>query len=468
MRTYDAAATRERLPFPGLIDALRRAWIEGAEVPPRQIHRIDGDAPGSLLIMPAWRAGRRLGVKTVTVFPGNAARGVSALHAVYTLFDATDGTPIAQIDGHELTTRRTAAASALAASMLARRDASRLLLVGAGAVAHAMPEAMRAVRPIAGVQIWNHRPERAQALAATLRDEGFDATAVTDLEAAVREAHIVSCATLSDAPLVRGDWLAPGSHLDLVGSFTPQMREADARCFARASVWVDHDEAIARSGDLLEAAREGTFAAPSLCGTLADLARGAAGRRDDTEITLFKSVGHAIEDLAAAELVVDAPVRAREVRLYWEDFVPGQAREFGAMPVTRDAVLSFAAAFDPQPFHLDDAAAEASLFKRLSASGWHTCAMAMRMLCDHYLLESSSLGSPGIDALRWLLPVYPGDRLSVRFTPLESRPMASRPTVGLVRSRWEVLNQQRETVLTMEGWGMFGRRHSAAQTFSPS
>ena len=152
----------------------------------------------------------------------------------------------------------------------------------------------------------------------------------------------------------------------------------------------------------------------------------------------------------------------RNIRWYWEDFPVGQVREFGAMPVTREAVLAFATQFDPQPFHLDDAAAEASLFGKLSASGWHTCAMVMRMMCDEYLLESSSLGSPGIDSLRWTQPVYPGDTLSLRLTTLEARPMASRPSVGLVLSKWEVLNQHREVVLTMQGWGMFGRREPSA------
>ena len=151
----------------------------------------------------------------------------------------------------------------------------------------------------------------------------------------------------------------------------------------------------------------------------------------------------------------------RTIRWYWEDFPVGQVREFGALPVTRDAMLAFAGQFDPQPFHLDDAAAQASLFGKLSASGWHTCAMAMRMMCDAYLLESSSLGSPGIDSLRWTKPVYAGDTLSVRLSTLETRPMASRPAVGLVLSKWEVLNQHRELVLTMQGWGMFGRREPA-------
>ena len=156
-----------------------------------------------------------------------------------------------------------------------------------------------------------------------------------------------------------------------------------------------------------------------------------------------------------------APVAPRTIRWYWEDFPVGQVREFGAMAVTREAVLAFAAEFDPQPFHLDDAAAEAGLFGRLSASGWHTCAMAMRMMCDAYLLDSSSLGSPGIDSLRWTRPVHPGDTLGVRLTTLESRPMASRPNVGLMLSKWEVSNQREELVLTMQGWGMFGRRPAA-------
>ena len=146
------------------------------------------------------------------------------------------------------------------------------------------------------------------------------------------------------------------------------------------------------------------------------------------------------------------------IRWAWEDFPVGSVREFGAMPVTREAVIAFAAQFDPQPFHLDEEAAEKSLFGKLSASGWHTCAMMMRMTCDAVLLNSTSLGSPGMDNVRWHTPVFPGDVLSVRLTTLEARPMASRPSVGLVLSKWEVLNQHREVVLSLQGWGMFGRR----------
>ena len=149
-------------------------------------------------------------------------------------------------------------------------------------------------------------------------------------------------------------------------------------------------------------------------------------------------------------------------RYYWEDFPAGRVMTLGSTTVTREAVLAFAGQFDPQPFHLDDAAAEASLFKRLSASGWHTCSMTMRLMCDGYLNESSSLGSPGIDELRWLKPVYPGDTLSAEMTVLEARVMNSKPHVGLVLSRWRVFNQDGADVMTMQGWGMFGVRHPGA------
>ena len=156
-----------------------------------------------------------------------------------------------------------------------------------------------------------------------------------------------------------------------------------------------------------------------------------------------------------------ARATARTPSIFWEDFFVGQVREFGSYAVTREAVLAFARDFDPQPFHLDDAAAEHSLFGRLAASGWHTCAMTMRMMCDAYLNDAASLGSPGIDQLRWTHPVYPGDTLHVRLTVLETRPLASRPNVGLVRSQWTVMNQDDVTVLTMEGHGFFGRRAPA-------
>jgi ornithine cyclodeaminase/alanine dehydrogenase-like protein (mu-crystallin family) len=310
MQVFDATAVRERCPLPELVRALQRAFTAGAEVPQRHAHALPGGA--TLLLMPAWRhsaGAARLGVKTVTVCPGNGALGLPGVHGLYSLFDARTGVPLAVLDGSELTARRTAAASALAASYLARADATRLLVVGAGRVAALLPEAMRAVRPgIEEVVVWARRAEAAEALASTWRAQGLRAHAATDLAAAVREAHIVSCATLATAPLVRGEWLQPGTHLDLIGSFTPAMREADGACFAAARVWVDTAEALAKAGDVLLAIAEGTFTAERLEGTLADLARAERPpRRDDAERTLFKSVGNAIEDLAAAELVFDGP-----------------------------------------------------------------------------------------------------------------------------------------------------------------
>ncbi len=307
MRIIDSETTRRRLAFPPLIAALRSLFVADCEVPLRHTHRIA--EAGTVLLMPAWRVGARLGIKTVTIFPGNSALGKPGLHSTYLLFDATTGEPLAQIDGNEITSRRTAAASALAASYLARADASRLLIVGAGRVAALMAGAMAAVRPIEQVSVWNRSPASAEALAASLRANGFEAQATTDLKAAVHQAHIVSCATLSTAPLIRGEWLQPGAHLDLIGSFTPQMREADAACFARARVFVDTTEALAKSGDVLGAIAEGAFEASALQGTLADLCHGHSAqhaRQAADEITLFKSVGTALEDLAAAELVFDS------------------------------------------------------------------------------------------------------------------------------------------------------------------
>ena len=146
------------------------------------------------------------------------------------------------------------------------------------------------------------------------------------------------------------------------------------------------------------------------------------------------------------------------VRQYWEDLPVGRVLALGSVTVEREEVLAFDRQYDPQPFHLDDEAAARSMFGRLSASGWHTCSMAMGLMVRNFLHESSSLGSPGLEQIKWLKPVYPGDTLTLRQTITEARPMASRPEVGLIRSLWEMFNQDGEQVLRMDGWGMFGRR----------
>lgn len=153
---------------------------------------------------------------------------------------------------------------------------------------------------------------------------------------------------------------------------------------------------------------------------------------------------------------------AKTIKHYWEDLTPGRTIELGSVHVERDEVLAFAGRYDPQPFHLDDAAAAQSIFGRLAASGWHTCSMAMGLMVRNFLLESSSLGSPGLEKLQWLKPVFPGDTLTLRQRVTETRPMKSRPDVGLVRTQWEMFNQRGEQVLMMDGYGMFRRRTPAA------
>lgn len=303
MQIFDADATRRALGFDRLVPALRRMFVQGCSAPPRQVLEIE---PGGLtsLVMPAWQAGRCYGVKTVNVAPGNAALGLPGLFASYMLFDAVTGAPLALIDGGELTARRTAAASALAASYLARADARHLLIVGAGRVGGLLAQAHRVVRDIDQVTVWSRNATHAQTLAHGLASAGLQSQATQDLAAAVRQADIVSCATLSDRPLIQGQWLRPGSHLDLIGSFTPHMREADDACLQRARIYFDTDEALAKSGDLAGPWARGVITAADLGGSLAALCRGETrGRLDAAERTVFKSVGTALEDLAAAMLV---------------------------------------------------------------------------------------------------------------------------------------------------------------------
>jgi len=304
MRQFDLEATARRLDFPSLIAALERQFVEGCEVPARHVHAV-GDAM-TALVMPAWRPGRYFGLKVVNVAPGNAARGLPGLFATYQLFDATTGAPLALIDGGELTARRTAAASALAASRLARADARRQLIVGAGRVGSLLAPAYRAVRAIDDVMVWSRDPSAAVRLAAALAADGHPAHAVADLASAAREADIVSCATLATEPLIRGEWLAPGTHLDLIGGFTPAMREADDACFAGAGVWIDTAEALAKAGDLLHPIGSGVLRREDVRGTLADLCAAPPAARDPAARTVFKSVGTALEDLAAAVLVYES------------------------------------------------------------------------------------------------------------------------------------------------------------------
>ena len=315
MRSYDAAAIRLRLPWPRMLAALDEALRSEVHTPLRINHAVavPGQPDASLLLMPAWRIGHRIGVKLVTVFPGNAERGRRSVAAVYVLFDATDGTPLAILDGEELTARRTAGASAYAASKLARRDAAHLVMVGAGRQSRGLIEAHMHVRPITRVSIWSRTAARAEAAADACLQADIPARACSDLEVAVATAGIVSCATLASIPLILGEWLRPGVHLDLVGAFKRDMRETDDVVMQRADLIVvdDRSAALSEGGDIVQAIASGAIGAARVAADLRDLACGAhPGRTRDDQITLFKSVGFALEDLAAATAVVDSDAAA--------------------------------------------------------------------------------------------------------------------------------------------------------------
>jgi alanine dehydrogenase len=308
LRIVPAEEVSSLLSYDALIDALADAFRGEIVVPVRHHHTIPQDgADATLLLMPAWtESGKRyVGCKIVTVFPDNAKSDRPSLYGQYLLLSGETGEPLALIDGRVLTVWRTAAASALAARYLARPDASHLVMVGAGALAPHLVRAHATVRPIKRVTLWNRTKARAVALGFTLANEKIEVEATDRLEAAVREADIVCCATLAAQPLVQGRWLKEGVHVDLVGAFTPKMREADDEAMRRARIYVDtRAGALKEAGDIVDPLARGVIKETDIAADLFDLCRGTAeGRKGAAEITLFKSVGSAIEDLAAAMLV---------------------------------------------------------------------------------------------------------------------------------------------------------------------
>ena len=283
-----------------LIEALARAFAGDIVAPPRGHHALGKtDEDGTLLVMPAWRSGGGIGVKMVAVLPRNSARGKPTVDGAYMLL-GDDASPRAILDAKALTLIRTAAVSALAASRLADPDAHTMLMIGAGALAPRLIRAHAAVRDLRRIMIWARRPEQACDLAEALRAEGFPTSAVADLDAGQAEAQIISCATLSTEPLVRGRLLAPGAHIDLVGGFRPDMREADDAAVRRARIACDTLSALHEAGDLSQPIASGVLD-PARVVDLAALLDGAGIEPDTFDLTLFKSVGTAIADFATAE-----------------------------------------------------------------------------------------------------------------------------------------------------------------------
>lgn len=314
MRSIDAAAIDRVLTRPSMMEALRAGFREAVVTPVRHHHPMHrtGEPDAMLLLMPAWSDVSStlsddavMGVKLVSVVPGNTARGIASVIGAYVLMSGVTGEPLAVLDGTRLTLWRTAAASALAADHLAVPSAERLVMVGAGSLAEHLIEGHTAVRPIREVSVWNRSFDKAEALAAKFAGRGFTVRAVEDLEAAIREADVVSTATMSTEPIVRGAWLKPGAHVDLVGGYTPKMREADDEAVRRARVFVDTREGtLHEAGDITQPIESGVIRPEDIVGDLFDLTAGRSrGRASASEITLFKSVGTALEDLVAARLV---------------------------------------------------------------------------------------------------------------------------------------------------------------------
>jgi ornithine cyclodeaminase len=280
-------------------------------MPIRHHHQMNvpGSEEATLLLMPAWMEGHYLGVKIVTVFPGNHQQGYSTINGLYVLFCASTGRLLMQMSADELTARRTAAASALAADYLAPKHAHHHLIIGTGRLSPLLVEAHACVRDIQRVSIWGRNPLHAKAVVEMLLKKGINGSVVpvNELAKFVTEADLISCATLSHTPLLQGEWLSPGTHIDLVGGFTPAMREADDKTILRSNVFVDtRSGAITESGDIVQPLATGVLHEEDILADLYDLCAGRhSGRQSEDEISLFKSVGAACEDLAAAVLVYE-------------------------------------------------------------------------------------------------------------------------------------------------------------------
>jgi alanine dehydrogenase len=307
----DAEEVCARAPLPALVDRLEQAFRGRASVPLRQVLTLPGSAGDRrFFMMPAFGEDGSTAVKLITYMPENASRGLPTIQAAIVVFSA-EGVPLALLDGTMVTRLRTAAASALASRYLSRTDSRRLALAGTGALAPWMAAAHAVVRPIERIDVWGRRPERVQATVEAIRPlvgPRVEVHTAATFEDAVRAADIVSCATSSPAPVLEGRWLAPGAFVDLVGSYTPGSREADDDTVARARIFVDTFEgALAEAGDLIGPIGRGVIGRERVEAELADLVCGRVpGRRSAEEITLFKSVGTALEDLAAAQLVMAA------------------------------------------------------------------------------------------------------------------------------------------------------------------
>ncbi len=283
-----------------LIEPLRQAFQSDFVSPARAHYDLEPpDQPRALLLMPSWRPAGAIGVKVVTIIPGNVDRGLPSVNAAYLLLSGQTGQPCAWIDGRALTLIRTAAVSALAADLLAPATPGVLLMVGTGALSRYLIEGHLAVRRYESILVWGRNPQKAAAVARDLAARGWNVHVASELEDAARSADVISCATLAEKALIQGGWLKAECHLDLVGSFKPTMREADDACVRDALIVVDTLAALEDSGDLAEPLARGVITSGSVCQLKDMVSRPPSVPRASR--TIFKSVGVAHADLATAE-----------------------------------------------------------------------------------------------------------------------------------------------------------------------
>jgi ornithine cyclodeaminase len=297
---------KEHLDYKNLIDALREIFQSDYTMPLRHHHFYktpEGDE-NTLILMPVWDE-EYMGMKQVIVAPANANANMPSIFAQYILSNSKTGEPLAMMNATEITARRTACTSALAASYLCREDAENLLIVGGGKVAQHLAQAHMAVRNFKKVSVWMRNLAKMEAFVAELNGQGIPAKGVIDLEKAARQADLISCATPSKTPIIKGEWLKPGTHLDLMGSYKPDTRETDNDAIRMSSIFVDSRAgALHESGELAIPIAEGIITEKEVKADIVELIKGIhPGRTSNEEVTLFKSVGLAIEDLAAALLV---------------------------------------------------------------------------------------------------------------------------------------------------------------------
>ncbi len=310
MRTIDNETIDQVLNYDKMLEALYKIFISKFTMPVRHHHfyNTPDSAENALILMPAW-TDKYLGCKQVIVAPKNAEQHLPAIHALYTLFNAETGVPLAQMDATKLTSVRTACASALAAKYLARENAENLLVIGSGSVAYHLAQAHSSVRNYKHIEVWARNTDKAQALLDCLKEQGFtNVFLAKDLQTAIQKADVISSATLSKEPIIKGEWLKPGVHLDLIGSHTPKTREADDEVIRRSTIYADSREgALHETGELAIPIASGLLDPKDVQADLVELCKAnKLARKNEEEITLFKSAGLAIEDLAAALMVYEA------------------------------------------------------------------------------------------------------------------------------------------------------------------